>query len=306
MNFSPAEIFFFSDEIQKAAGMPAPQARPQPEKKKNILTRNVGLGTLAATGLAAGLALKNPATAGKYLSRAGEVFTKPGRALSRGFRSGSMNVAKGTAGGTEAAAKRVSQYQKVIGDAAEGRLRSVQALDDIAAGTQSARARGFGSVGTRMGAAGELKLSDDLAKRVSEAQDAFKAGKPLDESVLQGLYKEIQQAGSGLKTSKGLGYYLPGERTAMLGLGGGFGASAGLQKEDPETGRKRGIAERIARGTVGATTGMMLTPLYKGLGAGALLPAAVSMGPLTAASGIAGDVAGGGGALVDKAFGQKS
>lgn len=306
MNFSPAEIFFFSDEIQKAAGMPAPQAQPQPQKKKNILTRNVGFGSLAATGLAAGLALKNPAAASKYFSRVGRVVTKPGRALSRGFRSGSMTTAKGTAGGTEAAAKRVSQYQKVIGDAAEGQLRSVQALDDIAAGTQSARARGFGSVGTRMGAAGELKLSGDLAKRVAETQAAIKAGKPVDERVLQGLYKEIQQAGAGLKTTKGFGYYAPGERTVMMGLGGGLGATAGLQKEDPETGRKRGIAERVARGTVGAATGMMMTPLYKGLGAGALLPAAVTMGPLAVASGVAGDVAGGGGALVDKAFGQKS
>ena len=110
MNISSATLFFFSAEIQKQAGMPTPQTQPsQPKKKKNLITKNVGLGTLAATGVAAGLALRNPAAAGKYLSRAGEMVTKPGRALTRGFRSGSMSTAKGTAGGTEAAAKRVGQ-----------------------------------------------------------------------------------------------------------------------------------------------------------------------------------------------------
>ena len=67
---------------------------------------------------------------------------------------------------------------------------------------------------------------------------------------------------------KGVTYYAPGERSVMMGLGGGLGATAGLEAEDPETGRKRGVAERIARGTVGAAVGTMATPLFMGRGAG--------------------------------------
>ncbi len=85
--------------------------------------------------------------------------------------------------------------------------------------------------------------------------------------------------------------------------------------------RKRGIGARIARGTVGAATGTMMSPLFLGRGTGLskanvftgkagllsqknLLPFAAS----TAAMGgglVATDAAGSGGALVDRAFGQK-
>ncbi len=109
----------------------------------------------------------------------------------------------------------------------------------------------------------------------------------------------------------------------MLGLGGGLGGTAGLETHDPETGRKRGIAERVARGTVGAAVGTMATPLFMGRGAGlskanvftgkgpsllsqkTLLPLAGSTVAL-GAGGVAGEVAGKGGELADRAFGQKS
>ena len=131
MNFSPAEIFFFSDEIQKAAGMPAPQAQSQPEKKKNIISRHIGKGTLALGALGAAAALKNPAAASKYLGQLKDTVMRPGVALKRGFRSGSSNVMKGP-GASEAASKRVRLYKDVMESAQQGQLQSVKSLDDIA------------------------------------------------------------------------------------------------------------------------------------------------------------------------------
>lgn len=329
MNFSPAEIFFFSDEIQKAAGMPAPQAQPQPEKKKNIITRNVGLGTLAATGLAAGLALKNPAAASKYLGNVKQMVTNPKAALQRGFRSGATGIKKGP-GASEAASKRVSLYKDSLRSALgsegqKGRLLQFRALDDINAGKQTARTSGWLGVGAKRSAKGSLELSQGLRKRVEGTLSQLDAGKMVDEAQLAKLYQDIGAAGKGLKTTRGLTSFLPGERSVMFGMGGVGGAAGALESEDPETGRKRGIGERLARGAVGATIGTMAAPLFMGRGAqlakgnvltGSTTPALLSQKTLLplaasgvisgAGTGIATDVAGGGGQLVDKAFGQKS
>lgn len=330
MSISSVELFFFSSEIQKLAAMPA---QPQQPEKKNLITKHMGTGTAVLGALGAAAALKNPAAAGKYLGYLKDTVMRPGVALKRGFRSGSSNVMKGP-GASEAASKRVRLYKDVLSDAQQGNLQSIKSLDDIASGANTARARGFGSAGRKFSKGifgsgeGQLKLSPDLKKRVDAAQQAMASGKKVDEKTLQGLYQEIQQAGSGLKMRKGLTYYAPGERSVMMGLGGGLGATAGLEETDPETGRKRGIAERLARGTVGAAVGTMATPLFMGRGAGlssksyltgrkaegllqglasqkGLVPLAGSTVAL-GAGGVAGDVAGGGGRMVDSAFGQKS
>ena len=330
MSISPTELFFFSSEIHKLAAMPAP---PQQPKKKNIITKHMGLGTAALGALGAAAALKNPAAAGKYLGQMKDLVARPGVALKRGFRSGSSNVMKGP-GASEAASKRVRLYKDVLDSAQQGNLQSIKSLDDIAAGANTARARGFGSAGRRHSQGffgrgeGQLKLSPDLKNRVDATQKALAKGEEVPEHVLRGLYKEVQQAGKGLKMRKDITYYAPGERTVMMGLGGGLGATAGLEDTDPETGRKRGIAERIARGTVGAAVGTMATPLFMGRGAGlssksyltgrkakgfvqglasqkGVLPLAGSTVAL-GAGGVAGDIAGGGGRVVDSAFGQKS
>lgn len=290
----------------------------------------MGMGTLALGALGTAAALKNPAAARKYLGYMKDTVMRPGAALKRGFRSGSSNVMKGQGpGASEAASKRGRLYRDVFQSAMEGNLQSVKALEDIASGANTLRARGWGSVGKQFSRKGQkLQLSPDLKKRVDAAQKAMAKGEKVDEKTLQGLYQEIQQAGKGLKMRKSVDYYAPGERTVSLGLGGGFGATAGLEAEDPETGRKRGIAERIARGAVGAAVGTMATPLFTGRGAGlssksyltgekatgfvtglasqkGIVPLAGSTAVL-GVGGIATDAAGSGGALVDRAFGQKS
>lgn len=321
---SRSSLFFFSEELQKYAGMPEPQQAPQPEKKKNFVTKHIGKGTLALGALGTAMALKNPAAASKYLGQMKQVVTNPKAALQRGFRSGASNTRAGTVGASEAASKRVRLYKDVLNDAQAGKLQSIKSLDTIGAGGTSARASGWGSAGRSFSRGGqELKMSADLTKRVGDMQAKLKAGEEVSEQALKGLYSEIQSAGKGLKMRKGMTYYAPGERGVMLGLGGGLGGTAGLETHDPETGRKRGIAERVARGTVGAAVGTMATPLFMGRGAGlsksnlitgkgpsmlsqkTLLPLAGSTVAL-GAGGVAGEVAGKGGELADRAFGQKS
>jgi len=224
---SCSSLFFFSDELQKSAGMPAPQQAPQQKKQKNIITRNMGMGTAALGAVGAAAALRNPAAAGKYLGQLKDTVMRPGVALKRGLRSGSSNVAKGTPGASEAASKRVSLYKDVLRDAGEGNLQSVRALDDFASGANTIRARGFGSAGRQYSTnifgggsqAGKLKLSPDLKQRVDAAQKTLSEGGRVDEKTLQGLYQEVQQAGKGLNMRKGVTYYSPGERTLMMGMG---------------------------------------------------------------------------------------
>jgi hypothetical protein len=322
-------MIFFCDEIQKLAAMPAPAPPPQQEKKKNIVTRNIGLGTLGLGALGTFAALKNPAAASKYLGQVKQMVTNPKAALQRGFRSGATGIKSGP-GASEAASKRVSLYKDTLRSALgsegqKGRLLQFKSLDDINAGTQSARTSGWLGVGARRSGKESLELNKGLRKKVEKALGQLDAGKRVDEAQLSKLYQDIGQAGRGLDTKRGLTSFLPGERSVMLGLGGAGGAAAGLESEDPETGRKRGVGERIARGAVGATIGTMATPLFMGRGAGlskanlftgstkpsllsqkTLLPLAASGVISGAATGVTSDLAGGGGRLADRAFGQES
>lgn len=339
-----AKMFYFSDELQKLAGISAAQPQPQQPKKKNAITRNVGLGTLAAGGLTAALALKNPASAAKYLGQAKQMVTNPKAALQRGFRSGASNTRAGTAGASEAASKRVGMYKQslegALGYSPQAEAQALAAGKEFTRGTgkqvsyqaldkpTSLRASGWGSVG-KATSKGELTMSKELQEKAHNTLLALQKGERVPEAQIKELYTQIQGVGGkqGLEMKKSLGRFLPGERGAMLAMGAGGGAMGGMETHDPETGRKRGVAERLARGTVGAATGAMVTPLFMGRGAGlskknlftgklpqgtlsgymtqkALMPLAGS----TVAMGgglVATDVAGGGGALVDKAFGQK-
>lgn len=298
--------------------MPAPQPQqPQEPKKKNLLTRHAGKGTLLATGIAGLAALKNPAAAGKYLTKTKELVTKPVQSLKAGWREGASNIRSGP-GAASAASKRVEHMKSVFRDAQGGTLRSVAALDN----PNSLRGSGWFSMGPRK--AKGLQLNKRLQRQVDATLQQLDAGKMVPEEQLAALYGKIQAAGKAqnLTPKAGLGTFLPGERSLMAGMGTVGGLAGGLQSEDPETGRKRGVAERLARAGTGAFVGAATTPLMFGRGMGlskanlftgkgpsmlsqkAVLPIAASF-PVMAAGGMATDVAGSGGALVDKAFGQK-
>ena len=129
------------------------------------------------------------------------------------------------------------------------------------------------------------------------------------EQELAAAYKQIQgmqAAGpTGIQRAKDfVGHALPGEKSMVLGMGA-MGASGGMAKTDPKTGRKRGIGERIGRATAGAAGAAAMWPLYMpqaaryGAGASKMLPTMAFSIPGTMAGQKAYDVtAGGGGKLI--------
>jgi hypothetical protein len=316
---TPVIMAAFSDEMEKLSALPPKQEKEGPlSGAKSSLKRNIGLGTLAAGGATALLALKNPRAAKGYFRHAKEIVTKPGKSMARGWRSGRVDINSG-AGASEAASKRVGMYRDTF-RAATGKKPSLLQHDTLTNKDPGfLRKQNILSVGERK--AKGLKLDKDLQRRVQETQNALDSGKRIPEEQLRALYDEIGQAGraQGLKPGAGIMTYMPGERALNVGMGTAGGAYEGLQTEDPETGRKRGVGERLARGAMGAGTGVALGHMFMGRGTGldsrslfggrglvsqkGLLPLAAG-GVLASGEGIAADAAGGAGRLVDRAFGQ--
>jgi hypothetical protein len=277
----------------------------------------MGKGTAIAGGIAALAALRNPAAAAKYMGSLKQVVTNPKAALTRGWREGATNITKGP-GASGSASKRVGMYKKVLSDAQGGKLLSAKALDP-----KSSRGSNWLSVGWSKGKG--LKMDKDLSGKVESTLVRLKAGKTVPEAELRGLYHRLQSVGGaqGLKMRKTLTHYMPGERALFPGLGMAGGVAGGAETHDAETGRKRGIGERLARGAAGAYMGAALAPAFLGRGMGLgkasvlggkkpggllaqkmVLPIAASTVAFGAGD-VATDVASGGGRLVDKAFGQK-
>jgi hypothetical protein len=338
---TPESLAAFVDEMQKLSEMPAPAAKEEDRggvvsRARSSLKRHAGVGTLAMGGLTAALAAKNPQAAGKFFRHAKELVTKPGKSLARGWKSGRTDITSG-AGASDAASKRVGMYKDTFRSAGDGRLLQHDVLTQKDPGFL--RRQNILGVGERSKEG--LKLNKALAQRVKETQGRLDAGERIPESQLRALYDEIGQAGSAqkLKPAAGLTTYMPGERSANVGLGTVGGVAGGLESHDPETGRKRGVGERLARGAAGAGTAIGLGHMFMGRGTGmdagnfipkslraklpktfrgnqipltgdrsmlsqkGLLPLAAG-GVLAAGEGVAADAAGAGGQLVDRAFGQ--
>lgn len=334
---TPSQMLFFSVEMQKVSGMPQPsqaQLAPPPgqtEKKKSGLSKYVNPMTIGGSALALGsLALGKPGALKAFGQKSKDIVANPKAALQRGFRSGSSKqYAPGTPGAREAASKRVEMmtesFDEALGSGTGGaRLKTWEALER----PDSMRAGGWGSAGARYsdkGVGGKLMdfirgekgqtldLGEDLTKRVTGMRDRIRGGEIVDEAEIRKVYDAIKEkaAAQGLTANRrGYGYYLPGERTVDVGFGTVGGVAMGAPAEDPETGRKRGVAERIARGTIGGYLGLTTAPLMtgramqlSGLGK-AVLPVAAGA-PIMAATEAAADAGGSGAALIDSAFGQK-
>lgn len=336
---TPVVLAAFASELSKLGGL---ATGPQEQKKEtpgfvstvgSSAKKNFGWGTALAGAGALALAAKNPAAAAKYLRQGKDMVAKPLRSLARGARSGRVDIKPGMAGASESASKRVGMYKDTFRDALGGDLRQHDVLTKADPGFL--RKQNILSVGTRK--AEGLKLDDALKKRVADVQSQLENGRRLPEKQLRALYDEIGQAGAAQKLAPkaGITTYLPGERALEGGSAVGGGLLEGAASEDPETGRKRGVGERLARGATGAAVGLGSAHMFFGRGAGlsarnlvgakgltgwkkkwlpevgargmlsqkGLLPFAAAPAILGGAA-VATDAAGHGGRLVDRVFGQ--
>jgi len=291
----PTQIWFFSEELQKHAGVSGP---PAEAPSSGGIGKKL-LGGAAAVGVGA-LALKNPKFAKKYFGDVVKAVKNPVKGVREGFRSTGANTSS---------VKRMGLYQKSIDQALKGQQVSYKALG------QGAGARGSGWLGvgtTRGGAIQGTKAQKKAWKALSESAQKGTASEAALAKAYQQIHGMSAKGPTGFQKARNvLSKAAPGEKAVLTGFTG-YGANEGMKKKDPVTGRERGIAERVGR-TAAAVGSAALWPLYMptagGYGAGAskIVPSIGFSVAGTGAAQKAMDVAGGGGGkLVDTAFGQKS
>jgi hypothetical protein len=326
------------------------QQSPQNEPKKNTgVKKYITPGVMAGAGLVGAALLRKPGQAGKFLQTAKEVVTKPVTSVGRAMRAGSNYVGPGADDFARQAAqsKRVEMMSESLrqtqeqlaaarksGDPLKARVDQFKVLEGKGqGGTVTDRLRREGVLSAGRQKYEGVEVSEDLAGRLDDVlkqmDEAAAQGKNIEYDKLRGIYDDLgaaarQQAGAGTATmGRGGLYYGPGERVMEVGapvLTGGFAAA---ESEDPETGRKRGVAERLARGLgaasvtagtghlfAGRNLGLSKANLLTGTGrsgfsAKGLVPTVGGIMVAPAAETAVGDLAGAGGKLVDSAFGQK-
>lgn len=316
--------------------------KSEEKKKPGFFKRNFGgaMGAMGAAGglLAAGALASKPGAAKKFLGNVSAAAKNPVQAMRRGMNTGASFVGKGADEFSQQAAqsKRVEMMNEALQDALSGTATQHDALRE---GAGAARRGGWASAGERSSGGlrswlkGEkgFEASSGLQRDIKAIQEAQKAGR-VDYKDIESVYRRIGQeaADQGVNLRGGLTTYLPGERTVEVG-GAVIGGLGGALPSTDEYGNQRGVAERLARGAVGAglTAGTahllggrnlglsksnVFNPVLKkinpslmsqrsALSQKMLVPAAagLAMAPI---EGAAGDIAGGAGSLVDRAFGQ--
>ena len=306
--------------------------------------------SVGGSALVAGALLRKPGMAGKFLNTAKEVVTKPITSIGRSMRAGANYVGPGADEFARGAAqsKRVElmsdslrdlnttlQAQMTKGQPLTGRVDQFAALagGEQGLGTFSDKLRrsGFASAGRQKfdNVTFDTDTANRLNKLLSEMDTASAAGGQADYSKIRGLYDELgntarQQVAAGTASrSKGLAYYAPGERVVEVGTPLLTGTAAYADDTDPETGRKRSTAERLARGVTaggvaagtgaifaGRNLGLSKANLITGTGragfsAKGLVPAVGGMALGSTVENIGADAAGAGARAIDSAFGQK-
>jgi hypothetical protein len=287
----------------------------------------------------------------KFLTTAKETITSPVVSLRRSMNTGANYVGAGADDFSRGAAqsKRVElmseslrnldetlQAQASAGAPLRGRVDQFAALSggEQGLGTVSDKLRrsGFGSAGRLKYKNVEVdrEAADRLNKLLSEMDAASASGQNIDYAKIRGAYDEFgnmarQQAAAGTaRKSKGLAYYAPGERFGEVASPiMTAGAVAGLDDVDPETGRERGLAERLTRGVtagaISAGTGALLSGRNLGLSkaniltgrgrsmysAKAMVPTVAGMTVGSTSEDAGADLLGTGGRAIDSAFGQK-
>lgn len=319
-------------------------------KKQGPLSKHLNPVTLGGTALLGAALLRQPRMAGKFLTTAKEVVTKPVQSIGRSMRAGANYVGPGADEFAQGAArsKRVemmSESLRNLNDSVSSSLSSggpaVGQVDQFK--VLEGGERGLGTVADRLRRAGVLSAGrqqfknvqldeatvNRLRQTISEMDQAAAAGRQVDYSKLEGVYKDLgsqaraQAAQGTAKAEKGLWYYGIGERPVEVGAPLIAAAGGVADSTDPETGRERSMGERLARGAAmggtAAATGALFAGRNLGLGksnlltgkgrswlsAKAVVPAVGGAVVGSALENASADVVGGGTQLINTAFGQK-
>jgi hypothetical protein len=317
---------------------PSEEKKPRQPKEPGI-SKYVNPVTLGGTALLAGGLARSP-NAGKFLRAAKEVFTKPVTSIGRSMRAGANYVGPGA----DEFARQAAQSKRVemMGESLRGvqrdlsggrgntRVTAFKALEGGPTGATTVdklRKSGLLSAGEQsyenvMVGRGLSKKVDSLAR---EMDAAAAAGREVDYAKIEKTYNELVRAAQNQRAvaRKGIGYYLPGERAIEVGAPVLTGVTEAATAEDPDTGRQRSLAERLARGAaaggITAATGALFAGRNLGLSkknlitgadrstfsAKGLVPVAAGMTIGSTLETAGADLLGGGARLVDSAFGQK-
>jgi hypothetical protein len=322
----------------------------EPKKSESKIMRYATPTAVGGTALLGAALLRNPAQAGKFLTTAKEVITKPLTSIGRGLRSGASYVGPGADEFAQQAAKskRVELMTGAVRDLDStlqaniaggkplvGQVDQFKALEGGADGAQGIadrlRKSGFLSAGRQKYRNVEIDTDTaaEVNKLVKELDSAAETGGQVDYGKIEALYNRLgdtarQQAAAGTASMRRGGFYYGiGERVPEAGAPVLSFVGSASQKEDPQTGEQRSVAERIARGlTAGAITagtgalftgrnlGLSKKDLFtgearSGLSAKGLVPILGGMGLGATVENVGADLAGGAVNLVDSAFGQK-
>jgi hypothetical protein len=309
-------------------------------KPESPIMKHVTPLSVAGGALLGATVLRNPKGAKKLWDVTKEVVTKPVASIKRGLSSGASYAAPNADEFAQGAArsKRVELMSESLrdvdtalrGSGGRASVAQFKALDEtgnLASTQQKARRMGLLSAGRET--FNDVSVDSLTARRlrglVSEMDAAGASGKQVDYDKIRSLYDDLGRSArrQGTPGRKGLWYYGPGERSievATPALGFATGVS---DAEDPETGRKRSLGERLARGAstagISAATGHLFAGRNLGLSKASLLGGQARSGfspkgiiPLvggvavgSTVENIGADVAGGAANMLDSAFGQK-
>lgn len=309
--------------------------KPQSPIMKHVTPLSVG-----GAALLGATVLRNPKGAKKLWDVTKEVVTKPVASIERGLSAGASYVGPKADAFTQGAArsKRVelmseslrdvdSALRGVGGRASVAQFKALDEAGDLTSAQQKARRAGFLSAGRET--FDNVSVDSSTARRirnlVADLDAAGASGQQVDYSKIRSVYDEVgrQARSQRVPGKKGLWYYGPGERAIEVATPALGFATGAAETEDPETGRKRSLSERLARGAttagISAATGHLFAGRNLGLSKASLLDnqrrSAISpKGIIPLVGGIAvgstlenvgADVVGGAANMLDSAFGQK-
>lgn len=309
-------------------------------KPQSPIMKHVNPLSLAGGAILGAAVLRNPKGSQKLFEVAKDVVTSPIASMKRGLSAGASYVGPGADAFTQGAArsKRVELMSESLrdvnsalggagGKASVSQFKVLDEAGDLTSAQQQARRSGLLSAGreTFDNVTIDSATARKVRKLIEDMDTAGASGQQIDYGKIRSVYDDLgrQARRQGSPGRKGMWYYGPGERAVELATPAIGFATGVADTEDPETGKKRSLSERLARGAatagISAATGHLFAGRNLGLSKASLLDgqsrsALSAKGIIPLVGGIAvgstlenvgSDVAGGAANMLDSAFGQK-